>query len=380
MQDNMKRFTYIFGITMAAIMGLSVILPALSTNVSTVQQIPATEVPQPTPIPPPDISTISFSEQYLHPSGIFTVAEPTGWIPSVPTNTVDSVRATLSNSAAQSIIQVDVNKPIREEDTPLTLDEVDAQFSSSSLASSWARYNTWTETGRTREGDDLILDFTLTSNNQTFVARQKAWADGNLIKSVRVVTPENATDALLYVLDEVAASLQIVPEFAETSFAWNAYYDEVNGNIIRFPSDWIVADSAPGQPSSITNSTGNIALRVETNPDTVADEAAAQAFVETLRPGANILSVEPVTRDDAEGFAVAYDFTTIDGDAQSGLAVLLNGADEQLHVANLRFPGAAIDLNSETAATENAELTGVADTFYVLPQLAAPSIPENTAE
>ena len=380
MQSNMKRFTYIFGISMALIMGLSVILPALSTNVSPIQQIPPTTAPEPTPIPPPDINAISFTETYLHPSGIFTVAQPTGWLPAAPSNTLDNVQATLSNSTAQSIIQVEVTRPDVETEAPLTLDEVDAQFTSSALASSWARYTSWTETGRRRENDELILDFTLTSGSQTFVARQKSWTDGDLIRSVRVVTPENATEALLYVLDEVAASLQVVPEFTSTPLDWTAHYDAVNGNIIRFPSDWTVADTAPGQPTSITDSTGNITLRMETSAETVADEAAAEAFVAAQRPGATILNVAPVTREGAEGYAVAYDFTTVDGDAQSGVAVLLTGADEQLHVANLRFPGAGIDLTTETAEGENAILAAVVDTFYVLPGLVSSEIPENTTE
>ncbi len=379
MQSNMKRFTYIFGISMALIMGLSVILPALSTNVSPIQQIPPTAVPEPTPIPPPDINAISFNQTYLHPSGIFTVAQPTGWLPAAPQNTLNNVQATLSNSTAQSIIQVEVTRPDAETEAPLTLDEVDAQFTSSALASSWARYSSWSETGRRRENDQLLLDFTLTSGNQTFVARQKSWADGDLIRSVRVVTPENATEALLYLLDEVSDSLTVVPEFTSTPLDWNAHYDTVNGNIIRFPSNWTVADTAPGQPTSITDDTGTVTLRMETRAEPVADEAAAEAFVVAQRPGASILNIAPVSRESAEGYAVAYEFTTVDGDTQSGLAVLLNGADGQLHVANLRFAGAGIDLTTESADGDNAGLAAVADTFYVLPGLVASTL-EDAAE
>ena len=69
------------------------------------------------------------------------------------------------------------------------------------------------------------MDFELQSNNQTFVARQEAWTDGDWIYSVRVVTPANATDTLRYVLEGVVESLEPKKEFAGTPFDWNAYFD-----------------------------------------------------------------------------------------------------------------------------------------------------------
>jgi hypothetical protein len=77
--------------------------------------------------------------------------------------------------------------------------------------------------------------------------------------------------------------------------------------------------------------------------------------------------VEPVTRAEADGFSVAYSYTDIDGESNSGLAILLNGSDNALRVANLRFPEAGIDLNSDAGQEANSDLAMVMDTFMLLP-------------
>ncbi len=367
-QKTAQRLSAIVGGMLAVIMGLSVVLPMLSQNATTqTQQILPTDVPIPTfPAPIADLNSIQFDQVYLHPTGLYTVAQPTGWLPTEPLSTLDNARSTFSNATQQSIIQVDVDKPVT---SPVTLDDVDARWTSSALASSWSRYSSWTETGsRRRENDQIIMDFELKLNEQTFVARQVAWTDGEWIYSTRVVTPENATDELLYVLDKVAASVTPNKEFAATPFDWQAYFDSQDSHIIRYPADWTLADAAPGRPTSITSG-NDIAVRVEAQPETtIADEAAARAWVETARPGATILSVEPVTRDAGSGFSVSYGFKNIDGESQSGLAVLLNGTDK-LHVANLRFPGADVDLNSDGGQESNADLAEVMSSFNLLPAL-----------
>lgn len=366
--NNMKRLTYIFGITMAVMMALTVVLPAFTPNLQTAQPaVQPTTAPEATVPPPPDINTISFGQAYLHPSGLYSVAEPTGWQASVPTTTAESARATFSNTPAQSIIQVDVDKPVS--DAPLTLDDVDARFTSASLASSWARYSSWSETGqRRRVNDRLVMDFVLTSNNRTYAARQEAWTDGELVYSVRVVTPENAVDALLYVLDGMINSLKINPMLMDAPFDWNAYYDQADQYIIRYPQSWVLADSAPGRPTSISGDAG-VTLRLETLAAAVADADAAGEWVATVRPGTTIESVEPVTRESFEGFSVAYTTRTADGDNQSGLAVLLNGPEDKLYVANLRLPQAGVDLNSEEGRSSYGTLAELMETFYILPGL-----------
>jgi len=378
-QRTAQRLSAIVGVTMAVIMGLSVILPSLGRNAAT-QTIQPTEVPIPTFAAPIANNLISFDTIYLHPTGLYTVAQPSGWTQTQPTNTVDDARVTFTNPTALSVVQVDVQKPLTTDAEPLTLDDVDAQYTTSTLASSWSSYSDWDEVGdRKRDNDRLTMDFELGLNNQTYVARQTAWTDGDWIYSVRVVTPENATDQLLYLLDNVSQSLAPNKENATTPFDWDAHIDSVDNHIIRFPPSWILADSAPGLPASITG-TGNVTLRVESEGGDVSDEAAAQAWVEADRPGATILSVTPVTHGDNSGFSVAYSFKDVDGESQSGLAVLLNDADK-LHVANLRFPGSEVDLNNTDTQQTYADFTSVLNSFKVLSGVTLPeATPEVTAE
>lgn len=370
--STMKRLTVVFGISMAAVMALSVILPTLGRNAATTEtRVQPTTAPVPTFPPPPNPANISFDNVYLHPSGLYSVAQPTGWVASQPETTATSARATFTNPGAQSIVQVDVETLLRDE--PVTLDDVDARYTQSWLASSWSNYRSWRETGervRTPDGK-LQMDFALTAQNQQFVSRQLAWTDGEWLYSVRVVTPDNATDALRYVLDGVARSIAPNKVFAGTPFGWSAYHDGAYHHIVRFPNTWTVADAADGRPASISGPNG-AALRVEAQPGrSAADPAAARAWVEAARPGAEVLNVVPVSRGEADGFAVSYRFTNADGEAQSGLAVLLNGADGALHTANLRFLADGLDLTTEEGRAAQPELAQIMDTFVVLRAAAA---------
>lgn len=367
----MKRFTYAFGVGMAVLMALSMVLPMITRTQSRTVQ-PTTVAPTALPTFPPPLASdaISFDQTYLHPSGLFTVAEPTGWIASQPQTTKDSARALLTNTTAQSLVQVDVDRPVTATDQPVTLDDVNARFNAAWLGSSWSQYSTWKESDRERTSDNrLVIDFELTAKGQTYVARQEAWTDGDWIYSVRVVTPSNATDMLRYVLDGEVASLKPQKEFAGTPFNWKAYFDPQDLHIIRFPFNWSLSDSAPGRPTSIT--TDNTALRVEAQTGTVVDsQDAASTWVQNLRPGTDILSVKPVDHDGANGFSVAYTFKTVDGDTNSGLAVLLNGPNDMLHVANLQFPASSVDLNNTDSQANYSDLVDTMNSFTVLPQLA----------
>ena len=366
---SLKGWSYIIGILMVGIMGLSAIMPLLSQNTLNNQQTQVEPTALPTLPPPPNTNTITFDQTYLHPSGLFTVAEPSGWTSSQPETSGDNVRALFSNTDAQSIVQVDVTQ-LPATDGPVTLDDVDAYFNDTYLSSSWRNYTNVDTSSREQVDDKLVLDFSMSANNQTYVARQQSWTDGEWVYSVRVVMPSNATNALVYVLDNVASTVQPQKEFAGTPFNWTAYFDQQDTSIIRFPSEWTLADSAPGKPASIEG-LGDTTLRVETDVEAAVDsEDAARAWVESSRSGANILSVQPVTRDGIEGYSVAYSYKTVDGDSTSGLAVLLNGPDEKLHVANLRFPGADVDLNATEEVASHSDLLQVMNSFNVLPGLA----------
>lgn len=340
-----KRASIALGIFMAIVLAGGAVLQIFSSNstVTTTNPVNPTTAPVPTFAPPPTdyATTMTFDNLYLHPSGIFTIAQPAGWNTIEPNQDNALVQVNMRNTAFFSVIDAYIENPIQA----LTLEDLSGYLTSDSLGASWANFSTWRETNRRTEGDALLIDFAVTYQRQQYVARQKVWTDGNLLYSVRILMPDNAVDYLRFMLDNVAPTLQVLPQFAETPYSWDAHYDPMSSHIIRYPEGWAVTDTAPGRPTSISGTNGEV-LRVQSIAgQTISDESAAQTFIENFRSGAVVSSVSPVTRGEVSGFAVAYTFRTADGDSESGYAVLLNGAD-QLHLADLRFRAANIDLNT----------------------------------
>jgi len=112
-------------------------------------------------------------------------------------------------------------------------------------------------------------------------------------------------------------------------------------------------------------------LRVEAELGSAADADAAKAWVEATRSGVDVLTAVPVERDGISGFAVSYTYTDIDGAVQSGMVVLLNDALGRLHTANLRFPVANVDLNSDEGKSAYGDLSKVMESFRLMPNLDA---------
>lgn len=369
-QSGAKRATAILGIVMIIAIGGSAILPLFTNNNIVQTSVPPTAVPTATfPAPIADLTTLSFGQSFLHPTGLFSVAQPNGWTPNTPVTNVDGAEVSMNNPEQLSVIQVS----LRDSAEPIaSLDALDAQYTAASLNESWSNYRrdattglNYRETKRERQDDRLIIDFELENQrNQIFLARQVSWFEGDWVYSLRVVTPENAIEELLYIMDQMLPTFKANTQFRGTPVDWQAYFDPDTGFIIRYPSIWNLEDSAPGRPASIIGD--GVALRVEFQPGvSVADEAAAGEWVTNARPGATIVSTAPATRGDVSGFSVAYSFTDADGAPNSGLALLLNGANG-LHVANLRFARPNVDLNAEEAAATNGDLLQVLQTFSPL--------------
>ncbi len=394
MQNSGKQASIYLGVFLAIVMAAGVVLPLLrqdAASTSTSTQPTATAIAT-FPAPPADFSTISFNQVYLHPSGIFSIGQPDGWTASEPNKGSSIAQVNLINNTQLAVVDAYVEAP----GTPITPDQLSDHFSEAVINASWANFSTWEETNRSMDGDRLVIDFSVVLQSRTFVARQIVWTDGTWIYVVRVLVPENATDYLRFLLDSFVKSLDPQTEFQGTPLEWSAYYDPDVSHIIRYPSDWSVTDSAPGRPTSISSAEGSTRLRVELKANTsIADEAAATAYVEAERSGIKVISVEPVTRGLGQGFSVAYTYTTVDGEQESGLAVLLNGPDGTLHSANLLFSASNIDLNTAQLTAPSADATPeatasaggdaqayillaeVMNTFYVIEplNLSAQSLP-----
>jgi hypothetical protein len=390
--QSARRATIILGVIMIIAIGSSTILPLFSNTAVT----QPTDAPTATIVPtfPPemtDFSTIQFTQDYLHPTGLFSVSEPTGWtIGSQPVK-ADGAEVSMNNADIFSVIQVS----LQIAPAPLqSMDDLDAIYTTTALNQSWSNYRSPRETARSRTGDNkLIIDFELqNSRGQVFLARQTSWYDTDWVYSIRVVTPNNQIDLLKYMMDKEIASFKPYRMFAGTPGDWSAYFDQVNRYIIRYPTTWTLSDSAPGLPASIESDKGSLRLEAQ-SVSAPLNEDAARAWVASSRSGAAVTSVQPVTRDGQAGFSVAYTYTDPDGDANSGLALLLNAPDNKLDVANLRIFEANVDLNTDTAQVSHDELVKILGTFHLLsglnvpvptatplPTLAATATPEATTE
>lgn len=360
-----KRVTVIFGFLLAGTMAISLILPLLTQSTGLNNLTATTQPPTATPLPDiQDVSQISFDETWLHPSGLFTVGIPTDWAVANSYANYNEAQVSIEHTPSTSITEVRVLAP---DITIEAVEDLDNVFTTAWLESSWRSYSNWEETNRFIEGDYHIMSFNLQLNNQNFIARQKAWFDDNWVYIVRVITPEIGSEMLRYVLDGVSTSLEPNLQFADTPISWSSYFDDTTGHIIRYPQEFSVTDAAEGAPASITGD--NISMRVETVAGNIADESAAQEWVTSWNSSAEIQTVESVESDRYMGYLVSYSLTTLDGESQAGLVMLLNGINEQVHVANMLVDNESNDLLNDEAFPEGNQYREIIETFTLLPDI-----------
>ena len=366
MSKTTKTFTYVIGIIMTIAMVGSLILPMLSGQIAQgdfEEAAAATPFPEPTVPAPPNISTIDFDSQYLHSSGLFTIGAPTGWVAGSASNTPDELRASLNNSDYLSVVEVRINK---NHGGIADLDALSAFLDTAWLNHTWSGYTRWDETSRKTTDDGKVqIDFNVSRGRTHLIARQESWIEADDIYSVRVIMAENAPGELKFLLQGVADGIERLPAYVNAPFGWAAYFDNLDKHILRYPSDWEVTDAAPGLPATIVGD--NVTLAVATFDVAVDSDDAAGQWIESQRRGIRARTAEAVEVAGAPGFKVSYRYKTIDGADESGLALMLNGSDNRLHVANLRIG----DLNENLLEVNPAEYPAlsVIDTFRLVPEL-----------
>lgn len=375
MSNTTKGLTYVIGIIMTIAMVASTILPLLTSNTNQAIQSDAPEptaIPEPTLPAPPDTAQISFDDTYLHPSGLFTVGVPTGWTPTVQDTTEGEVRVSLGNSDALSVIETRIVEPSEEVTDG---DGLSTFFSDTWLGQTWRDYQSWEETDRTiTEDGRIIIDFNLTRSQSNYIARQESWIQDGEIYSVRVVTPENASTELKFVLDGMINNVKRVDAYAESPFGWASYFDNADKHMVRFPETWTVTDAADGLPATVAGD--DVTMLVETVDVALTSEDDAIDWIENWRSGVEALTVEPVEVDGLSGYEVSYKLSTLDGAPESGLAMLLNGDDNRLHVANARISNTDVDL--QTASADDYSLISVLDSFRLFPDLNVADLSQDT--
>jgi hypothetical protein len=353
MNRNRQRIYTGVGIFLAVIMAVTLFLPGLAPQQPAVQDVPPTPAAAAT-FPPPvtDFTGIGFEETYLHPSGLFTVAVPTGWNPNRPSNNGTQVQVNMNNDQNLTVIESYIEVPAQ----PVAdLDALSDRFNDAVLQAGWRSYSSWRETQRVIDETEqqLEIDFVLTLGQQTYIARHIAWLEENVVKVVRVVAPENARDLLLYLLQNVPPTLSVVDLFEGSPTIWNALYSPRYQHIIRYPNTWVVVDGDPSVAGPVTiEGVNNEVLRVDAvEGGSITDEAAAEQFVRAIRPNATIAGVVPVEQGEASGFSVSYNSQTLEGVQLSGIMVILNDAQGNAHMADLRIQAPAVDFNNIDAVT-----------------------------
>ncbi len=369
MNKTTKTLTYVIGIIMTIAMVGSLILPMLSGNIGQAEidaeAARPTPLPEPTLPPPPDTDAIVFDRTYLHNSGLFTIGAPTGWSPIAGSNTPDELRASLTNSDLLSVIEVRISK----DHAGLTDSEALSAFLDKSwLGHTWSGYSRWDETSRKIIDDEIVqIDFNLSRGRSHMIARQESWLKDGDIYSVRVVMAENAPQELKFILKGVAATIERLPIYAEAPFGWDAYFDNLDKHIARYPSEWDLTDAAQGVPATIAGDGASLVLSTVDVAVSSSDDAID--WVQSWRSGVTARSVAAVEVDSHAGFKVSYRFVTLDGETDSGLAIMLNGADNRLHVANLRLT----NIDEDLLAVDPSEFPWLAtiDSFRHVPDLNA---------
>jgi hypothetical protein len=374
-----QRLYYYFALFMAILMVASLILPSIAQNVTQSQQQAAALTPIPTntavpptfPAPLTDLTSITFDEDYLHPSGLFYVNIPTGWSVSNNVNNSRQAQVSFNSPTTSSVIELYVERPSTPVTTP---EEVSGLYTSGVLAGSWNRYDSWREAGERRYVDDrVIIDFVLSRQGQDYFAQHTAWTDGNLVYVVRVVTPSNARDLMFWLSETMPTKFHVFEQYKTTPLGWTGNYNQFTTTFIRYPSTWRILDGGVGKPITAGAEDGTGVI-VTTQEGQIADEAAAREFVSGLRRNIEIVSVKDVTRTGASGFSVAYKYFTPDGEERNGLAVLLNGENNQLHTAVGQIPSGGVDLNSDAGRAQFFDFTTALDTFSLLTGLNLPEL------
>ena len=368
MNQTTKTFTYIIGIVMTVAMVGSLILPMISSQVGAGESY--LETPQPTPFPdptlppPPDISVIDFNDRYLHRSGLFTIGVPRGWSPASDSNTAEELRAGLNNSDALSVLEVRINK---NQAGITDTDALSAYLDNTWLGQTWSGYTGWDETGRKTVGDKVQIDFNIRRGRSHLIARQESWIANGDIYSARAVAPQNAAQELKFLLKGVTESVKRLPVYADAPFDQNAYFDALDKHMLRYPPHWEVTDAAAGLPATIV---GDSAVLVLGTWDVeLASESDAEDWIEGWRAGVKAQSAAPVDIAGAAGYRVSYRLKSLDGAVASGLAIMLHGTDNRLHVANIRMPDLEADLLD--AALADYPWLGAVESFRLVPDLEA---------
>jgi hypothetical protein len=369
-RDPRQAILAIGAILFAAIFALSGLQAFTPTD--TLATITPTFDPlaQPFPTVPPEGTAVTQTGVYFHPSGLFSLPQIEGW--DRPSNDpeetlvaaagVSTSRAgvTFINGTAQSVIHA-----YAESDTLrslVTADDLSAYYTPELLTEAWAQYTGgWRETGRHVDGDALVIDFELSFSDQTYLGRQISRLDGEWLKVLRLVAPNNNPGLLDRLSATLAPNFRLWRSSLAAPLDWKTIAD--SGYMIRYPSDWTQASGGVGRPFSVSGPVDGVRYRLTTRAEESAPlqvEDQVRTWLESAAPRAQVQMLLPFSQGEATGYQVSYQDVDADGNRRTSLALLLNGLDDTLFVAILQSEEGGTDL---LAGELPATLAAIRSTF-----------------
>ncbi|GAB4572163.1 MAG: hypothetical protein Kow0077_10760 [Anaerolineae bacterium] len=373
----MKRSSNTIAAVIGLVMVLAVIISMLLTTflptgapqprATPIQQVleDPTLAPIIFPTPDPDGPGLVRTGLAVHPSGTFTIARIAGFEPSTTTSeTIHSL--SLVDSTRYAV----VHAYLQQHAGPQDVNTLDIYYSPATLAATWSEYDNWEETGREHVDNQLVIDFSLTLGQNTYLARQRTWPvpeDPSIVYVLRLVVPDNNLALLGELEFMIIPSYQVLPDSLGAPFNWPGIVSTAAGYVLRYPPTWTPVNEDASLIASLTlpDNQGTLTLRSEDSAVASLDEA--QALVETSRENVTILSTAPISRAQGDGYAVAYTFATADGEAQSGLSLLINGPDGRAKHALVRLAEPETDLLDADTQARYADLWTALATFAPLP-------------
>lgn len=379
MKKRTNRRMLAFYILMAVVLTVGTFATVIGPDSNDSDEIANTSIPstpQPTPFtfptPEPDGPSLTLRPPLVNSSGLFQLSVPEGW--EITSNGYDfnlsGARSAFLNSSRLSVIDaqllVGINYPSHQALS-------DDYFTTDYFFRSWGSYDGFTETKRT-VGDRIVIDFKLGLGQQAYLARQVAWMDGDWVRLIRFVVPEN-NPALLDKLDElIVPTIISYNDQRDTSPTWVSYADTERRFLIRHPN-WTLISGGGAPILEAPLSPASMILRSQED-QLLSSLDEAEAYVqETLRPGAEILSSQVTHREYGSGYMVSFADRDNEGNPVSVLAVMLNDDANNLYVAEIRLTRGEIDLLQPSEVPEYQELRTIADTFMILPPEGTIAVP-----
>ncbi len=298
--------------------------------------------PQPVVLPTPDPDPqLAGLPPYVHSSGLFQTFLPAGndWTVSESSTGGDTAlaRVVVQSGARMSLFHNFVVAGVEYD----SLESLSTEYLTPAyFAEAWRAYQSWVETSRSVSDDEVVIDFEVVADGNTYLGRAVHVLRDGWLYVTRIVVPANNPLLMERLSGWVAEAFRPFLQAKAMPLEWAAYVDQDLGYAIKYPPGWSLVAGGRSRPvtfGTASNSPeGKIRISVEAGPMPASlDEA--RTWVEQLETGVVILDAVSFERAESAGYEVAYTYRDPAGDQHSGLAVLVGNGAGQVVMAILHI-------------------------------------------